>query len=165
MISIKGKIIALQRLNWRIIGRGALTALVLALLVWACISTSNASDIQQEYAASRTSVGESLYGCASMLALEYDSASLAGADIQGDILPQMRLYFAQAQALNNALAAAYGDVVLDQALISDIELAFEEYNAAYSAGQSTDTAHARMTEAMTKLRKALEDNYDDTQLK
>lgn len=167
MESIKGKIAVLQRLDWRVICRIVLALLVAGLLTWACISTSNASDMQKKYAASRSAVGEALYGCANMMALEYDGASLAGADVEGDILPQMRMYFAQAQALNNAMAAAYGDeyTVLDQDLIREIELAFDEYEAAYSAGRSTDTAELRMTDAMTGMREALSEYYDDAALR
>lgn len=167
MESIKGKIAMLQRLNWRVICRVALALLVAGLLTWACISTSNASYMQKKYAAARSAVGEALYGCASMMALEYDAASLAGADVEGDILPQMRMYFAQAQALNNAMAAAYGDeyAVLDQELIQEIELAFSEYEAAFSAGRSTDAAELRMTDAMTGVREALSEYYDDSTLR
>lgn len=167
MESIKGKIVALQRLNWRIICRVALALLVAGLLTWGCISTSNASDMQKKYAVSRSAIGEALYGCASMMALEYDNASLAGADVEGDIIPQMRMYFAQAQALNNAMAAAYGEeyAVLDQDLIREIELAFSEYDAAYSAGRSTDVAEQRMTAAMSDVRSALNEHYDDATLK
>ena len=167
MESIKGKIAMLQRLNWRVICRVALALLVAGLLTWACISTSHASYMQKKYAAARSAVGEALYGCASMMALEYDAASLAGADVEGDILPQRRMYFAQAQALNNAMAAAYGDeyAVLDQELIQEIELAFSEYEAAFSAGRSTDTAELRMTDAMAGVREALSEYYDDSTLR
>lgn len=167
MESIKEKIAVLQRLNWHVICRVALALLVAGLLTWACISTSNASDMQKKYAASRSAVGEALYGCVNMMALEYDGASLAGADVEGDILPQMRMYFAQAQALNNAMAAAYGDeyALLDHDLISEIELAFDEYEAAYSAGRSTDTAELCMTNAIADMRDALNEYYDDTALR
>lgn len=163
METVREKITVLQRLNWRLIGRIAALALVVILLAWACISTSNTSDMQQKYASSRAAVGEALYGCASMLAMEYDSADYAGADVEGEILPEMRIYYAQVQALNNAMSTAYGSdyAVFDSALMQDISLAFDEYAAAFAMGHSTDDAHARMTDAMTRVRKVLTERYDE----
>lgn len=166
METVKGKIAALQRLNWRLISRVAVAALVVILLVWACISTSNTSDMQQKYASSRNAVGEALYGCASMLAMEYDNASFAGADVEGEILPEMRIYFSQVQALNNALASAYGSeyTIFESSIMQDIALAFDEYEAAFAMGHSTDDAHARMADAMTRVRKVLTERYDENAL-
>ena len=166
METVKGKMAALQRLNWRLISRVAAVILVVVLFAWACISTSNTSDMQQKYASSRAAVGEALYGCASMLAMEYDNASFAGADIEGEILPEMHIYFSQVQALNNALASAYGDeyTVFETSLIQDISLAFDEYEAAFAMGHSTDDAHARMADAMTRVRKVLTERYDENAL-
>ena len=166
METVKGKIAALQRLNWRLISRVAVAALVVILLVWACISTSNTSDMQQKYASSRNAVGEALYGCASMLAMEYDNASFAGADVEGEILPEMRIYFSQVQALNNALASAYGSeyTIFESSIMQDIALAYDEYEAAFAMGHSTDDAHARMADAMTRVRKVLTERYDENAL-
>lgn len=163
METVRGKIAALQRLNWRLISRVAPLIVIAALVIWVCISTSNTSDMQQKYASSRTAVGEALYGCASMLALEYDDAEYAGADVEGEILPRMRIYYAQVQALNNAMASAYGShyAVFEPVLIQDISLAFDEYDAAFAMGHSTDDAHARMTDAMTRVRKVLNDRFDE----
>jgi hypothetical protein len=161
METIKEKAAALQRLNWRVLGRLTVLATVAALIISLCISTSNTSDMQQKYASSREAVGETLYGCASMLTLEYDGADFAGADVEGEILPQMRIYYAQVQALNNAMASAYGEAIFDGTLMQDISLAFDEYDAAFAMGHSTDDAHIRMTEAMTGVRKVLNERYDE----
>ena len=163
METVRGKVATLQRLNWRLIRKVAPLVVIAALVIWVCISTSNTSDMQQKYASSRSAVGEALYGCASMLALEYDDADFAGADIEGEILPQMRIYYAQVQALNNAMASAYGShyAVFDPTLIQDISLAFDEYEAAFAMGHSTDDAHARMTESMTRVRQVLNDRFDE----
>lgn len=161
METVKGKVAALQRLNWRLISRLVVLAAVAVLIISLCISTSNTSDMQQKYASSREAVGETLYGCASMLTLEYDDADFAGADVEGEILPQMRIYYAQVQALNNAMASAYGSAVFDAVLMQDISLAFDEYDAAFAMGHSTDDAHVRMTDAMTRVRKVLNERYDE----
>lgn len=161
METVKGKVAVLQRLNWRLISRLVVLAAVAVLIISLCISTSNTSDMQQKYASSREAVGETLYGCASMLTLEYDDADFAGADVEGEILPQMRIYYAQVQALNNAMASAYGSAVFDAVLMQDISLAFDEYDAAFAMGHSTDDAHVRMTDAMTRVRKVLNERYDE----
>lgn len=163
METVRSKIAVLQRLNWRLISRAAVAAIVVILLAWACISTSNTSDMQQKYTSSRDAVGETLYGCASMLAMEYDNADFAGADVEGEIIPEMRIYYAQVQALNNALTSAYGSqyTVFDANLMRDISLAFDEYSAAFATGHSTENAHARMTDAMTRVRKVLSERYDE----
>ena len=161
MEAVKGKLAALQRLNWRLISRIALAAVLVILVAWVCISTANTSDMQQKYAAARNTVGEDLFGYASNMALEYDGAELAGADLEGDILPKMRTYYAQVVALNNALASAFGDdyIVFEQSDLDAVSAAFAEYDAAFATGQSTDDAHIRMQEAMAGIRKAIDNHY------
>ena len=147
MESIKEKVALLQQLNWRLISKIALAALIVILFAWACISTSNTSDIQQKYTESRNGVGQSLYGCANMMVLEFNKITLAGADVEGEIIPNMRHYFSQMVALNNALAGAFGEeyALFDAALIKDIELAFAEYDAAFAmiGGERNDPEQGR----------------------
>ena len=163
MESIKTKAAALQQLNWRLISRISVAALILILIVWACISTSNTSDMQQKYAGSRNAVAQSLYGSANMMLLEFDKIDLAGADVEGEIIPRMRLYYAQMYALNNAMSSAFGEeyALFDAELMKDIELALEEYDAAFSTGHSTDSAYERMSGAMTKVRGVLNERFDE----
>ncbi len=163
MESLHEKVAALQQLNWRLISKISLAVLIVILFVWACISTSNTSDIQQKYAESCNAVAQTLYGSANMMLLEFDKIDLAGADIEGEIIPNMRHYFSQLQVLNNAMATAFGEefAIFDAALIKDIELALEEYEAAFSTGHSTADAHERMSSAMTKVRNVLNDRFDE----
>lgn len=162
MENIKGKVAALQQLNWHLISRIALAVLLIGLVVWGCISTSNTSDIQQKYAESRNIIGQSLYGCASMMLVEFDKIDLAGADVEGELVPNIRHYYSQIQVLNNAMAAAYGDdyVIFDAEIMKELDLALDEYDAAFSTGHTTDSAYARMDGAMTKVRSVLNQRYD-----
>ena len=66
----------------------ALIALILIVLI--CIFASEANSVQNEYALARDSVGEDLYTSLYMFARSYDGVTLAGADVQGSILPTMR---------------------------------------------------------------------------
>ena len=162
MEAIKGKVAMLQQLNWRLIGRISIAVLIVGLIVWGCISTSNTSDIQQKYTASRNTIAQSLYGCAKTMLLEFEKGSLAGADIEGEIIPNMYHSYLQLQVLNNAMAAAYGEeyAIFDAELMKDLDLAFDEYNAAFATGHSTDNAQARMSAAMEKVRKVLDERFD-----
>ncbi len=163
MENIKEKVALLQQLNWRLISKIALAALIVTLFAWACISTSNTSDIQQDYAESRNAVGQSLYGCANMMVLEFNKIDLAGADIEGEIIPNMRHYYSQMVALNNAMASAFGEeyALFDAELIKDIELAFSEYDAAFATGHTTENAHARMSNAMAGVTDVLNERFDE----
>ena len=81
MESIKKKVTALQALNWRAIACGALALLIVGLVLWGCISTSNAKDMQRKYAFSRQAVADTLYGVTAKMTQEYDNAYLLGADV------------------------------------------------------------------------------------
>jgi len=163
MENIRRKVAALQQVNWRIVSRIALAVLIIGLIAWGCISNSNTSDIQQEYADARNTVAQSLYGCANMMVLEFEKGDLAGADIEGEIIPNMRHYFSQMQVLNNAMAAAFGEeyAIFDAELMNEIRLALDEYDQAFSTGHSTDSAHDRMSGAMSRVRSRLNQRFDE----
>ena len=84
--------------------------IALVLIVLICIFASEANSVQNEYALARDSVGEDLYTSLYMFVRSYDGVTLAGADVQGSILPSMRSYYTAATALDDAIVNAYGDV-------------------------------------------------------
>ena len=163
MDRIKATASLIQRLNWRVIARFTVAALLVAVIIWGCISTSNASNMRRQYAQSREVVGESLYSAAYMMALKFDDAALAGADVEGEILPAMKTYYAQATALNDAIAGAFGEKnrVLSDALVSELDKAFSAYDDAFKAGHSTEEAENLMTQAVTDTRTALSKKFDE----
>jgi hypothetical protein len=162
MDRIKDASSLIQGLNWRIIARFAVAALLVAVIIWGCISTSNASNMRTKYAQAREAVGETLYSAAYMMALKYDDAALVGADVEGEILPVMKTYHAQALALNEAIATAYGDryEVLSDALVAQLDQAFTAYDDAFRSGRSTEEAANLMTQAMADTRAALDRKFD-----
>lgn len=161
MESMKSKLADLSRLNWKIILRAALALLVLILIVFLCISRSNAADMQKKYSTARAALGESLYGALNQMALEYDDAALIGSDIEGTILPNMQTDYAQARALNLAMAQAFGEkyAVMDGDLEQELDQAFEAYDAALRGGHSTAEADALMQQAVADVRAALDKRY------
>lgn len=164
MDRIKDGASLIQGLNWRIIARFALATLLVTAVVWGCISTSNSSNMRRKYAQAREVVGESLYSAAYMMALKYDDAALAGADVEGDILPAMKVYWAQTLALNEATAEAFGEryQALSDALVQELEQAFNAYDEAFRSGRSTGDAAALMTQAMANTRAALAHQFDES---
>ena len=163
MESIRRKQFKTSAISPKIVGIAAIVALIIALIIWGCISTTRASNIHEKYAASRRTIGEELYGVLYMMALEYDDADLAGADVEGEIIPSMSNYYARAQALNSAITSAYGNdyAVLDDELISDLDGAFDAYDDAFDSGHSTDDANALMTVAIANVRQTLSERYDE----
>ncbi|MGI6238551.1 MAG: hypothetical protein ACOYI5_02870 [Christensenellales bacterium] len=162
MENIKSKVAVLQRVNWRLTARIAVAALLISTVIWGCISTSNASIMRRKYTASRDAVGEALYGCIYMMAYKYNDAALAGADVEGDIMPAMREYYAQARALDDAIVRAFGEeaAVFTDALIVDLDRAFGAYEDAFRAGRSTEEAARLMTQAIADTRAQLERKFD-----
>ncbi len=71
--------------------------IVLALVISLCISIAGTSRIRTAYANSRNAIGYALYENLQMLIRSYDDILLAGADIEGSILPTMKEYFLAAQ--------------------------------------------------------------------
>jgi hypothetical protein len=154
---------SLTQVKWRVIARFALAALFAGVIIWGCISTSNAFTVREKYAQSRETVGESLYSAAYMMALKYDDASLAGADVEGEILPAMRAYYAQTVALNEAMTGAFGTKyeILPDTLVQALDQAFNAFDDAFRAGHSTEDAASRMAQAVADTRAALEKNFDE----
>lgn len=141
----------------------ALGALVLSgILIWGCISSVNASNIQRKYAKAKQTVAESLYASLYMMGITYDSAALVGADVEGNIIPSMKDYYLKAQAQNAALTDAFGEScrVLDDNLIAQLDQAFHAYDDAFDSGAYTDDAAAMMTQAIVTVRESLDKHFD-----
>ena len=139
----------------------ALIALTLILLV--CIFAGRATHIQNEYAQARDSVGADLYYNLYMFARSYDGVTLAGADVQGSILPTMRNYYVAAVALDDAIVAAYGESyqLLDANSRSAITAAFEAFDDAFAQGRSTSEAVSGMSSCVQALEQLLSTRYDE----
>ena len=138
----------------------ALIALTLILLV--CIFAGRATHIQNEYAQARDSVGADLYYNLYMFARSYDGVTLAGADVQGSILPTMRSYYTAATALDDAIVNAYGQRyrLLDGTTRDAIEAAFEAFDDAFAQGDTTNDAVSSMSACVQGVEQLLTTRYD-----
>jgi hypothetical protein len=163
MESIKKKVTQIPRAAIKTAAFAALAVMLAMLLTWACISTSNAANMRKKYTSSLRSIGEELYGAMYMMALEYEDASLAGAEVEDVIIPSMKEYYTRSLALNDALTRAYGAgyLVMDESLTTQLDQAFAAYDDAFTTGQSTDGAAALMTSALADVQSALTEHYSD----
>lgn len=139
----------------------ALIALVLIVLI--CIFASSASNMQNEYAQARDSIGADLFTNLSMFSRTYDDASLAGADVHGKILPTMQEYYLAAITLDDAIVNAFGQSyqILDANMRARIEAAFDAFDAAYAQGQSTTQADESMRACLQSVQQILSTRFDD----
>ena len=138
----------------------ALIALVLIVLV--CIFASEANSVRNEYALARDSMGEDLYTSLYMFARSYDGVTLAGADVQGSILPTMRSYYTAATALDDAIVNAYGQryQLLDATTREAVDEAFEAFDDAFAQGASTTDAVSNMSACVQSVEQLLTTRYD-----
>lgn len=151
-----------SKLNARVVFpcAAALIALVLILLV--CIFAGNATNMRNEYTRTRNSFGEDLYRNLRMFVRSYDGVTLAGADVEGSILPSMRDYYLAATTLDDAIATAYGRdyQVLDNTTRDAIAGAFEAFDNAFAQGRSTSEAISSMSACVQSVERLLNTRYD-----
>ena len=151
-----------QVLNARVILPIIAALIALVLIVLVCIFAANANSARNEYAQARDSFGEDLYTNLYMFARSYDGVTLAGADVQGSILPSMRRYYIAAIALDDAVTNAYGQryQLLDQTTRDAIDAAFEAFDDAFAQGDTTSEAVSSMSACVQSVEQLLTTRYD-----
>lgn len=154
------------RISARLLTRILAAVLAAAIVIGLCISISCCRNIQQRYTTARNRTGEAVYQNLYMLLRKNDETTLAGADIEDAILPEMREYFFAARALNEAIGDAYGArySVLTSDQVGAIEKAFSDYEAAFKGGKSITEAQNTMIAALQPVEKILLDRYDSNGL-
>lgn len=151
----------LSRINWQKALRIAAYALCAALLIALCINISMRSHIQNQYAKAREELTDSIYTELYMFCQTFDQISVPGVDVQNELIPQMKNHFLAARTLNAATTKAFGDAtaMLSGEDESDIDAAFEQYDAAFRTGKATDSAQNAMLSCVQRIRAALETRY------
>ena len=142
---------------------GVCLALVIALIVVTCISINIRVNMQHEYTAIRSNLGESLYSNLYMLIQTFDMTTVPNADLRNSVLPQMKNYFIASTTLNEALTKSFGQRyrLLTDADISAINTAFSAYESALRNEAPTDLAQADMLSCMTRVRELLTSRYNE----
>ena len=138
-------------------------AVALALIIALCISISLYRNMQERYTSARDSLGEAVYENLYMMLRRNEEISLAGADVQGTVLPAMREYFLAAQALNTSLQNTYGAryAVLSPDQTSALAKAFSDYDAAFKGGRPTDAAKSALASSMQQVQSLLDERFDE----
>ncbi len=151
-----------SRVNARAVLPMGAALIALALIILVCIFAARAANIQNEYAELQKSVDGALYSNLRMFIRSYEPVSLAGADIEGTILPTMHDYFVAATALDEAIAVAYGDryAVLRGGIDTAITAAFEAFDEAFRQGQSPAAAISSMSSCVQALEETLLKRFD-----
>jgi len=138
-------------------------AVVILLLVTLCITVVMRSNIQSEYTQARNEIGEELYTQLYMLCQTFDQVTVPGQDIENVVLPMMEDYYLAARTLSEVMSNAFGRRygVLTQDNISQIDKAFEAYEAAFRGGKTTEEAQTAMQGCMDMIRTLLEARFRD----
>lgn len=144
--------------------RAAVLVVVLALVIWLCISISNAAHMQNEYTAARNAIAELSHRNLYMILRTYESASLSIADVKNDVVPTMKQYYRNALALDEALANGFGNkyAILSFGLSEAFETAFSEFDLAVKAGRSTDKHLSNIGVCVSTLETALGKRFDSS---
>ncbi|NLF27890.1 MAG: hypothetical protein GX592_08325 [Clostridiales bacterium] len=152
-----------SRVNARAVLPMGAALIALALIILVCIFAARAANIQNEYAELQKSVDGALYSNLRMFIRSYEPVSLAGADIEGAILPTMRDYFSKAVALDGVISEAYGTdyTVLDEGTKAAVAAAFGAFDEAFRQGQSTAPAISSMSSCVQALEQTLLRRFDD----
>ena len=138
-------------------------AVIILLLVALCITAVMRSNIQSEYTQARNEIGEEMYTQLYMLCQTFDQVSVPGQDVENVVLPLMEDYYLASRTLSDVMTNAFGHRygVLTQDNISQIDRAFEAYEAAFRGGKTTEEAQAAMQECMDMIRQLLEIRFRD----
>ena len=140
----------------------AIIALTLMLLITAVVNSVQKHNLRENYAEGR----EKLASCLSVQITHFlrtcDSLSTPGADIRGDLLPDLNTYFYAMQEIDDLLVYTYGAAyqVIPDNLAGQIKLALSAYDQAFSTGKPTDSAFSSLMGCATTLEQVMQSRYD-----
>lgn len=139
----------------------AIIALSLVLIIYLCASTVQRVNLRKDYREARNQAATCVEDQISLFLRTYDSLSLAGADIENDLLPDLHTYFYAMKALDDSLTYSFGSAytLLSDGLRSQINSALSAYDDAYRTGKSTDSAFASLTDCINSLNSVLSSRF------
>ena len=151
-----------SKLNARVVFPCAAALIALVLIVLVCIFAGNATNMRNEYAMARNSLGEDLYRNLRLFTRSYDGVTLAGADVEGSILPSMRDYYLAGShtgrrhrhRLRPTLSASGRNHARSH------YQRFEAFDDAFAQGRSTGDAVSNMSACVQGVDQLLNTRYD-----
>lgn len=132
-------------------------ALVIALSVVSILLTQRSKRLESGYNVLAGQIQSDL----NMALRTFETSSLPGADLAGEVAPAMRMYLYTADALNEVLVDQYGKgaSVLDENLYQQINLALDDIVKLVNIGQSTDNSMQQLSSYMATLKTNMEAKF------
>lgn len=133
----------------------ALLSLVLAVALAVTLIMKN--DDTRMANLGREQLKSSIQSDLTMVLRTYDQLNLPRADIQGELLPDIREHLYTAYAMNNVLSSVYGkgESILDNEFYTQITLAVDEIERQINMGQIVDIPASSLTSCMLKMKDEL----------
>ena len=162
MDAIKEKLGIFAEKKWRDRAIIAGAVLLIALIVWLCISIHMRANIQRKYSSAAACLEEQLYENLCGMTQTFDLVDNPNIDVQNKLIPELKAQYSIVRALNTALKNGFGSqkAVLSDELVSAFDAAFEEYSSAYLQGSATGLAQADMSACIDDIQLLINDYYD-----
>ncbi len=139
----------------------AIIALSLVLILSLAVSVVQRNHMRQDYAEARNQLSSVVEQNIQLFVRTYDSISLAGADVQNDLLPDLHTYYYGMEQVDDALTYSFGSAytLLSDGTRQQIQSALSAYDEAFRMGKSTDSAFASLTDAVNSLKMILSTRF------
>ena len=134
---------------------------LLLLLVCACITFIMRSNIHRRYTTAAGQMQEQAYQELIAMTELFARIDDPAVDVQNKLIPQLKVHYQSAAALNTALTEGFGEesAVLSSEQTAAFDNAFNEYSDAYRKGLATGLAQADMTACIQQVQAMIDKRY------
>lgn len=142
----------------------AIIALSLVFIIYLTISSFQRIHLRKDYIEARNQAGSCVEDQIALFLRTCDSLTLAGADIENELLPDLHTYFYAMQEMDDSLAYSFGPAysLLSDGVRAQIHSSLSAYDNAYRTGKSTDSAFASLSDCMVSLNSVLSNRFTDS---
>lgn len=142
----------------------AIIALSLVFIIYLIGSTVQRASLRSDYAEARNQAASCVEDQIALFLRTCDSLTLAGADIENDLLPDLHTYFYAMKEMDDSLSFSFGPAysLLSDGLRAQINSALSAYDDAYRTGKSTDSAFASLFDCVNSLNSVLSSRFTDS---
>lgn len=151
-----------ERVRLSYLEMGVIGGFVLILLAMLILNGFRVS-AQNRLTQSREAMAASVQNDVNQAFGVYGSINRKNADLEGDILPKLRLYMYSAYSMDKVLTETYGEqyALLSKELYEQFLTAMDEYDRLLSIGQSTDSAKELLVAAMSNVETTLDGRFTE----
>ena len=142
----------------------AIIALSLIFIIYLVGSTVQRVSLNRKYEEARNQSASCVEDQIALFLRTCDSLTLAGADIENDLLPDLHTYFYAMQEMDDSLSYSFGSAysLLSDGMRAQIKSALSAYDDAYRTGKSTDSAYASLSDCVVSLNSVLSKRFTDS---